>query len=805
MRYAHIAVNRDVDLPFFTYHIPDHLALSAGHLVLVPLRTGREAGIVVSLTDEKPRFATKPVLEKLDPLPVLTPIQLTLGRWLSENTLAPLGMCLWLMLPPGLTPHSDQLFSLSDHPDIATDNPFEAAILALLAERGPLRGRNISALVGSGGKKAAQVLAAKGFLSAEPALAPPVLKPKVIRTVQLTVDEADIAEIIPKIRSQYLRRILETLIESGGALDVPTLYAYTGANASHLEKLAQEGLIFLGESEIWRDSLAHRDIAPDTPPTLTPAQQNAWAAIRVALDSPEGGQFLLHGITGSGKTELYLQAVAHVLRQGRGAVVLVPEIALTAQMVRRFLARFPAQVGLIHSTLSAGERYDTWRRARDGQIRIVVGPRSALFAPLPDVGLVILDEEHDDSYKQSPQKMSPPYYHARETALNYMQLTGGTVILGSATPDIVTMHQAHAGRYRLLTLPERIAQGGHSPALPPVQIVDMRQELRAGHTSIFSRPLIQTLTDTLTRGEQAILFLNRRGTASYVFCRDCGYIAKCSRCDTTLTYHDSTPQLTCHHCGHHTANLTTCPECQSRRIKYFNAGTEMLEKRLAQEFPQARIQRWDADTAIRHDDHERIYHAFAEGRANVLVGTQMITKGLDLPNVTLVGIVAADIGLGLPDYRAPENTFQLLTQVAGRAGRGLLSGRVILQTYQPSHYAIQAAAGHDYTAFYQREIGYREDMWWPPYTRLARVLFRHPDPARVESEARRVAQILSQRIQDHDLSLTSLVGPVPCFYTRLDKITRWHILVRSSDPAAVLRGLSLGDLATVDIDPTEIL
>jgi primosomal protein N' (replication factor Y) (superfamily II helicase) len=799
MTYAHIALNQTISQPYFVYKIPDGLHLEPGHLVRVSFRTAQEAGIVVGLSDEEPGFATKPILERLDPRPVLNPVQLALAHWMAETTLSPLGPCLWLMLPPGFTPRSDYIYSLLA-PDVAVKDELEAHLLELLTKRGALTGRQITqAIGGTEWRKAAQVLVKTGILNAEASLAPPTVKAKVVRTVQLAIPPE---EIVRTWRSPIYDDLLNCLIDAGGALDAQALYTQSGAKLTHLNKLQDAGIVLLGESEIWRDSLANRNTIPSTPHRLTAAQSSAWEAIHASLEG-NGGAFLLHGVTGSGKTELYLRAVERTLAHGRGAIILVPEIALTTQMVARFMSRFPGQVALIHSTLSTGERYDTWRRARDGQISVMIGARSALFAPLPDVGLVVLDEEHDDSYKQSPP-IGQPYYHARDAALEMMRLNHGTLLLGSATPDVITVHRSEAGAFPLLSLPERVATEG-TPTLPPVQIVDMRQELRAGHTAIFSRPLMSALAQTLAKNQQAILFLNRRGTASYVFCRDCGYIAKCPHCDTPLTYHRNNEILTCHHCGHHTPNLQRCPECGSRRIKYFNGGTELIEKMLAAEFPEARIQRWDRDTASHHEDHERIYHAFASGEANVLVGTQMITKGLDLPNVTLVGIVAADVGLGLPDYRTCENTFQLLTQVAGRAGRGMHGGQVILQTYQPDHYAIQAAALHDYEGFYAKEIGYRRELLWPPFTRLARILFRHTAEPKVAEEAKRIAKMLRDHIESEDHTATNLIGPVPCFYTRLDKFYRWHILVRGPNPAALLHGLDLGDLATLDIDPVDIL
>ena len=920
MNYAEVALNLGV-AQSFTYHIPDELigTLQSGHLVRVSFRTAQEAGIVVGLSDEKPDFTTKPVLERLDPQPVLTPTQLELARWLAETTLTPIGTCLWVMLPPGFTPRSDHLYTLVDtrRGGFATaGSPFrenpptsDAAIrlISLLQRRGPLIGKQLTAVMGKDWRKPMKSLLEEGIVSAEATLAPPVVQPRTVKIARLMIAPEQIEGLVHRLGRESQRAnvlevlwaqpdriapldhvlmaagcsesvvraleeaglidrhsenvlelvvsdgevrdyiiqargggryigILNLLAENGGVLDASAIYKATGTKVNHLKRLGEDGLIALGESEIWRDSVAEKNIASDLPPALTEAQESIWEPIRAHMeaqywDQPSSGRgvFLMHGVTGSGKTEVYMRAVDLALKQGRAAIVLVPEIALTAQMVGRFAARFPGQVALVHSTLSPGERFDTWRRARAGELRVIIGARSALFAPLPDVGLIVLDEEHDDSYKQSPP-VNPPYYHARAVAIEMMRLSGGTVILGSATPDVSSYFAAEQGNMTLLELPERVlahraqiaeqtrnlhlSDARYQPIegtdaaglpLPPVQIVDMRQELRAGHISVFSRVLIDALHDVLNAEQQAILFLNRRGTATFVFCRDCGYIARCPNCDMPLTYHRSGEKLTCHHCGHREDNPFVCPECESKRIKYFGRGTELIEKALRDTFPDARVLRWDRDTASRGGAHTEIYEAFAARQADILVGTQMITKGLDLPLVTLVGIISGDTALGLPDYRAGETTFQLLTQVAGRAGRSPLGGWAILQTYQPDHYAIQTAADHDYSAFYRRELAYRRDLRMPPFTRLARLLFRDPLEDNVMREAKRIAGLLQDRIELDGLTATEIIGPVPCFFTRIDKFYRWHILVRSPDPLALLANFDTGPLCTLDIDPVDIL
>jgi primosomal protein N' (replication factor Y) len=656
-------------------------------------------------------------------------------------------------------------------------------------------------------------------------------------TVNLQLARVDVPEQALALRGGDRQAAVLRMLAASDELQqsIRKVYAQSGAKLDDLRALAEEGLVILGEQEVWRDSLAGKAFVPAEPPILTPDQAQAWAVIEGELRREEPRKpILLHGVTGSGKTELYLRAVAETLAQGRAAIVLVPEIALTPQTLHRFAARFGGygRMAVLHSRLSPGERFDAWRRARAGLVDIVVGPRSALFAPLPDVGLVVLDEAHDDSYKQSPPTPRP-YYDTRRAVLALAEAHGALVLTGTATPDLMTYSQVERGRFRLLELPSRIMghrrrveeqaslhrveQTRYQPIgngaadaltidLPPVRVVDMRQELRAGNRSIFSRALADALNETLVGGEQAILFLNRRGEATHVVCRDCGHVLHCPNCEVPLTQHGThEARLTCHHCGYHTTPPSTCPECGSTRIRYFGAGTERVEALVRERWPEAVSLRWDRDTTGGRDAHEALLARFASGEANVLIGTQMVAKGLDLPLVTLVGVVSADVGLYLPDYRAGERVFQVLTQVAGRAGRGLLGGRVVLQTYAPEHYAVQAAAAHDFHAFYQREMAYRRQFGYPPVTSMARVVFRYPDAEQAQSAAETFAHHAQAVIDSEGLEATALIGPAPCFYQRLDGRYRWHVILRGPDPAAVLRAIDLAPEWQVDIDPVSTL
>lgn len=634
--------------------------------------------------------------------------------------------------------------------------------------------------------------------------------------VRLTLPADRVPTTVVSLRgAEKYHRVLEALAQADAeAIGVGQLYAETGADAATLQKLAAAGLIGFEEAEVWRDPLAGRTFAPDAPPVLTADQQAAWEAIAAGLEAclaaagplPDPPVYLLHGVTGSGKTELYLRALAQVLAAGRQALVLVPEISLTPQTVRRFAARFPGRVGVWHSQLSEGERFDTWRRAREGELDILIGSRSALFVPLPRPGLIVLDEEHDAAYKQE----RTPRYHARETAIALARLVGAVVLLGSATPSLESMFQARRGVYRLLSLPRRVLgfAGTETAAapmaeLPPVQIVDMREELRAGHRSMFSRPLATALQEVLSRGEQAILFLNRRGAAGFVLCRDCGHVMHCPRCAVPLTQHGA--RLMCHHCHHEEPMPRHCPKCGSWRFKEFGAGTERLLEALQAEFPTVRPLRWDRDTTAGKNRHEEILQDFLDHKADVLVGTQMIAKGLDLPLVTLVGVISADIGLFLPDFRAAERTFQVLTQVAGRAGRSARGGQVIIQTYHPRHYAVLAAARHDYETFYRQEMRFRQEHGYPPYRRLTRLLYLDSNPERCREETRRVAVLVETRARELGMEDFGLIGPAPAFFARERGQWRWHLLIRSENPAALLAPLRLTPNWRVDVDPVEVL
>jgi primosomal protein N' (replication factor Y) (superfamily II helicase) len=529
----------------------------------------------------------------------------------------------------------------------------------------------------------------------------------------------------------------------------------------------------------------------ETPPPLTEAQRLAAAPLLLAIAEGRHHRLLLRGVTGSGKTEVYLTAIAAALAAGRRALVLVPEISLTPQTIRRFAARFPGRVALMHSGLTDSERAATWRRVREGGAGVVVGSRSAVFAPIADLGVVVVDEEDASAYKQD----RVPRYHAVETALELGRLCAAAVVLGSATPRLETFFRAHGGDLELATLPDRIA----GRPLPPIEVVDLREELRAGNRSPLSLTLERALAECAEAGGQSILFLNRRGTATVIVCRSCGEALGCPNCSVALVLHQGRGLCACHYCGASRPPPRECPACGSLAIRALGTGTERLERVVRERFPALRLLRMDRDTVQRRDTYFEIYDTFARGDADCLIGTQMVTKGWDLAGVRLVGVVNADTALHLPDYRSGEVTFSLLTQVAGRAGRGEHSARVILQTYSPGHYALRHALGHDYLGFAHEEIRIRRASGFPPYSRLCVCTCAHRDDAEAERRARKAAEKLSGTLTPG--SGVDVLGPTPAFLHRLRGEFRWQITVRGASLQEALPHLPTDRGWSIDVDP----
>ncbi|HUF00032.1 MAG TPA: primosomal protein N' [Anaerolineales bacterium] len=801
--FVQIVVNVPAVSGIFDYAIPESLLgqVGVGHLVIAPFGKQTVQGVIFRFIYQPSVPEVKEIMELVDPAPVMTQAQIALAEALTESTFSSLASIVSLFLPVGLSQEADTIYDIRETNLETQRSNIEASsiasrIIKLIQERGPLRGRQIDTHFRKvDWRRVASHLVKKGVLESQSVLPPARVRTKHIKTAQLAVapEAAEAAlDDLGKTDSTQTRRkkALHFLMQVKDAINVSWVYAESGSNLADLQELAERGLIRLFETEIFRDPLAEtsKQVARYTSKQveeLTSEQASALKEINNAIMSLDTNHpFLLQGVTGSGKTEIYLCATEEVIRQGKQAIILVPEIALTPQTVQRFLSRFPGQVGLVHSKLSEGERYDTWRRARAGLLKVIIGARSALFSPLPNIGLIIADECHDSSYYQA----DPPFYHAVTAAQIYARLAGAVCVLGSATPTVIQRYQADESAgvraLRRLELPRRIFEAG----MPPVQVVDMRDELKAGQRGIFSRLLLKELESTLERGEQAILFLNRRGSATYIFCRDCGHVLRCPNCDTPLTLHvEEKERLLCHHCGYERGKPHACPACGGRQIREYGLGSERVEMEVKSIFPEIRTLRWDWETTREKHSHEMILTHFAAQRSDVLIGTQMLAKGLDLPLVTLVGIVLADVGLYLPDPFAGERVFQVLTQVAGRAGRSERGGKVVLQTFDPANQVIQSAAGHNVNGFYQYELEQRRRLGYPPFSSLVRLEFRHQDASTAHSEAQKLASKLGELLVRGAWKQTTMIGPVPSFFAKLGGYYRWQIILRGPDPVSVLR------------------
>lgn len=831
-QFVEVAVNvANIDRTYH-YAVPEALQsqVQPGNLVEVSFNNRMVQGVVLGFVDEPEVATVFDILSLHEENTLLTQNQLDLASWLAKATFAPLSSCVRMMIPVGLSQRADMIVSLLSGNTLPTNLTItQSRLVKLLQQRGNLRGNQLDRAFGSQNWRGAlKALKQAGVIDTTPYLPPPAIAPKIVRTAQLTIPPDEVSDI-PDIElskkpevAERRRAVLEVLAREAFPLDFSWIYAQTKASYADLKTLAGAGLIYFNETETWRDPLSQVKTAQSTPPQLTEDQAKAWIEISQGLTQPASPPILLHGVTGSGKTEIYLKAIDQLVRQGKQALVLVPEISMTPQTVRRFMARFPNQVGLYHSRLSTGERYDTWRRVRSGKLAIIVGTRSALFLPFTRLGLVVVDECDNDSFDETDRE---PFYHAVETAEALTKLANANLLLGSATPRVTQFFKAKRGLWQLVTLPRRIlahretlleqAAAYHfelskfkgpllQSELPRVEIIDMRAELKAGNSHVLSRRLRHQLGEVLERNQQAILFLNRKGSSTYVFCRDCGEALRCPREGMPLIYHGSRAKLLCHTCGYSRKMPEKCPHCGSKQIKQLGLGTEQLEVLVREAFPQARVLRWDAETAKSQADHDLILSHFVNHRADILIGTQMVAKSLDLPLVTLVGIILAEVGLNLPDYRAAERTFQVLTQVAGRAGRSPLRGGVILQTYQPEHYAIRLVSKHNCEGFYETENKHRYSLRYPPYTRLIRLEYRHFNEQKCIAAVHELADILTQVISADNRKQTDFIGPSPCFYRKLQGKFRWQVILRGPDPLDLLDQLPLRGWK-VEVDPPNLL
>ncbi|MDN4494190.1 primosomal protein N' [Ureibacillus aquaedulcis] len=751
-----------VDRPF-DYLVPAEMTqiIEIGSRVKVPFGPRNVLGFVVAIANETdvPVEKIKPVTQLLDIEPVLTHEMLELAKWLKNETICYEIDALQVMLPSALRakyekivnlqteverlPESlQELFKTTQHVNV---NVFEKNNM-LNELKQALKNKHVTI---------ENIVKQKG-------------KVKEVRKVQIIENVQKLTEIHQQIsnRAKKQKQLVEWMqSHSGEIMDPEVIYKETNSSPQVLNTLIELGAASFVKQEIYRDPFA-KEVQKTDFLNLTEEQSVALNQITRAIDQKQPETFLLHGVTGSGKTEVYLQTIAKVLSDGKEAIVLVPEISLTPQMTERFRSRFGELVAVMHSGLSVGEKYDEWRKIHQGKVKVVVGARSAVFAPFENVGIIILDEEHESTYKQEDS----PRYHARDVAIRRGKHHQCPVILGSATPSLESFARAKKNVYTLLNLKERALK----QSMPKVEIVDMREELKKGNRSMFSLNLVESIQQRLDRKEQIVLFLNRRGYSSFVLCRDCGTVLQCENCDISLTYHRKNEKCKCHYCGYEIHVPKTCPQCQSDHIRFFGTGTQKVEEELAKFFPGARVLRMDVDTTRTKGSHEQLLQAFGDGKADILLGTQMIAKGLDYPNITLVGVLSADTSLHLPDFRAAEKTFQLLTQVSGRAGRHEKPGEVVVQTYTPEHYAIQLSQAQDYEPFYEREMYMRHQAGYPPYYYLALIQVSHEDVLMAADYAGKAAEWLRSQLSYN----VSIIGPTAAGISRLQNRYRYQCLLK---------------------------
>jgi primosomal protein N' (replication factor Y) len=840
-KLANVALPVAVDSTF-TYLIPPELERSAtiGVRVLVPFGTRYATGVIIEHPASTSLPSLKPIKDVLDASPVLSEELLKLCRWIADYYMAPLGEVVKNALPHGLGMSAKRMVRLAATATPATiaaasaTSRQRAKLFTLLNQHGEMTSAELQKRTGL--KNIYTVLnelVQQGLVETEEVL--PRHKVKLPTKEFLVLHRTDAARLQAELqalppRKKRARRLLETVLslQSEGVHEVPVqdLLKRSGSSTAVLKEYKQSGLLQIEKREITAQQRYGTEEQTLTL-TLNADQAAVLNALTLAMAAGTATTFLLHGVTGSGKTQVYIEAIRVCLQMGKSALVLVPEISLTPQIARRFKSHFQEQVAVVHSNMSPTERHEVWERARRGDYRVIIGPRSAVFAPLRELGLIVVDEEHEPSYKQFD---TVPRYHARDVAIVRGKLVNATVVLGSATPSAESYFNAKTGKYRLLEMPVRVQQ----VSMPAIVIVDMieerkreyqeakaatpedqRMKLREFQQSSFSALLRERINDRLMKKEGIILLQNRRGFAPFIECMECGYSFMCSRCNVTLTYHLTRKHLRCHYCGLTEKPPASCPQCHGIALQQRGAGTQRVEQELSALFPHARVLRMDLDTTSRKGAHERLLQKFGDGEADILLGTQMVAKGLDFPRVTLVGVISADIQMLLPDFRASERTFQLLTQVAGRAGRSTLKGEVIIQTHQPKHHTLQHVVDHNYAQFMEEELEERRELNYPPFARLALIEFKGTMEERVRQEAERFARSL----RSHSHRCTVL-GPSPAAISKIKNNYRWHILLKSvkaSDPsgmemhAAIRKTLAEGKRTssavriTIDIDPVGLM
>ncbi|WP_338452004.1 primosomal protein N' [Niallia oryzisoli] len=747
----------------FDYAIPERLksVLMPGMRVIVPFGPRNIQGFVIDIVAESQFSKLREIIELMDIEPVLNEELLMLSDWLTEKTLCYKISAFQVMLPPALKAKYEKKVRLKNRSQLAMLSPVLQSLFSsddVIKWEEVSKGNELSVI---------QKEIANGVLEVLYEVNERVKK-KTIKMIAPAVSNEELQAIRSEFPSRSVKqlKLIDYFIEHSEPIERQKIMSIVGVSSGVIKGLLEKGILTERTKEVYRDPYRDRDIERTTPLELTNDQAQAIQPILAAIEEKKHDVFLLYGVTGSGKTEVYLQSIQRVLEDGREGIVLVPEISLTPQMVNRFKGRFGDMVAVLHSGLSVGEKYDEWRKIQRKEVKVVVGARSAIFAPFENLGIIIIDEEHETSYKQEDN----PRYHARDVAIERAKRYNCPVVLGSATPSLETFARAKKGVYQLLTLSKRM----NERSLPTVNIVDMREELREGNRSMFSRDLHEKLQSRLERKEQTVLFLNKRGHSSFVMCRDCGLVLQCPNCDISLTYHRFNEQMKCHYCGFEAGVPTTCPECASDHIRYFGTGTQKVEEEIAKIFPEAKVIRMDVDTTSRKGAHEKLLTEFQEGHADILLGTQMIAKGLDFPNITLVGVLSADTMLHLPDFRSSEKTFQLLTQVSGRAGRHELAGEVVIQTYTPEHYSIELAGQQDYDQFYQREMMIRKIHKYPPFYYIALITVSHEELMKAVDVTEKITKYITSRLSKAAVVLGPVASPIP----RLNNRYRYQCLIK---------------------------
>ncbi len=810
--YLEVAVAAPIHQTLTYAPPPDAPPLFPGQRLLVPLGNRQVTGYLLGFAEAPPEgMTTRPARAVLDPAPIFPANMIPFFRWISRYYHHPLGEVIKTALPGGLTQQSKRQLILTEAGRAPLAN-YHAEHggpdwLAELLTSGSLTPAASAKVIAGPDKKRCTQWQREGWLTLATVLSGDRSRAKTEICVAARAGSAE--NLAEKLKPSERKTIdLLAALTSDQPRAIPRrelTREYPGAGAA-LKGLAEKGLVALTERRLFRDPFGEPPPFFPPPAQLTAEQETALAAILPEIHHRRFAPFLLHGITGSGKTEVYLRAAEAILASGRQVLVLVPEIALATQLEAHFYSRFGDQVALIHSGLGGGERFDQWSRILSGEARVVIGARSAIFAPLPDPGLIIVDEEHDSAYKQEDGLR----YHGRDLALLRGSMQQAVVLLGSATPAITTYYQAQSGKYRLLTLAKRVEER----PLPTVEIVDLQAiKTVSGRPPLFSPQLTQALRQNFAAGRQSLLFLNRRGFANLMLCQDCGQTMQCRHCQVSLTLHKGRKELLCHYCGFRSRIDIVCPNCRSGSLVPVGFGTERIEAELAQLLPQARIARLDRDTARNRRDYLGILKGVHAGEIDILVGTQMIAKGHHFPRVTLVGIVWADAGLGIPDFRSGERTFQLLAQVTGRAGRGEQTGRVIVQTHQPQHYSVAMAQAHDFQSLYAKEISLRQRLGYPPFSRLINLRLEGED----EGQVRAVAERLGNAARKHAAGKIEVLGPVPAPLAKLRNHYRWQLLLKAARIEALhtlcqqlvehyppLAGSGTVKL-TLDVDPENML